>query len=75
MSTTAKDLERDYQKRKAEVTGVIAKGAADKAWSTYWEVDYGLVWDHSRECWMDGDGYRYDGSGFGSGSRRPTHAA
>lgn len=44
-----------------EVT--IAKGAKEKMWCTRWEVDYGLRWEHSRECWV-GDGHRYDGSRF-----------
>jgi hypothetical protein len=73
----------DYRQRIEVVTETIAKGAAEKAWSTYWEVDYGLVWSHTRQCWVDGDGHRYDGRRFGSaglrrfgaGSRRRTHAA
>ncbi len=53
------------------ITEAIAIGAAQKRWSSYWEVDYDLVWDNDRECWVDGDGYRYDGSRFGVGSRSP----
>jgi hypothetical protein len=44
------------------------------AWSTRYEVDYGLRWDPKRECWVDGDGHAYDGSRFSADSRRPTHA-
>jgi hypothetical protein len=57
--------------RARAITEAIAIGAAQKMWSSYWEVDYGLVWDNERECWVDGDGYRYDGSQFGVGSRSP----
>jgi hypothetical protein len=45
------------------VLDAIAKGAAEKMWSVRWEV-YGLTWDHSRKCWVDGDGHCYDGSRF-----------
>ena len=64
--------------RVEEVTGAIAKGAREKMWTTYWEIDYGLQWDRSRGCWRDGDGHYYDGSRFAHlrhGSREPTNAA
>ena len=51
--------ERDHGQRVEEVLGAIAKGAAEKMWSTRWEVS-GLAWDHKRECWVDGDGHAYD---------------
>jgi len=38
-------------------------------WSTYWEVDYGLKWDNSAECWVDGDGAAYDGRRLNAYSR------
>jgi hypothetical protein len=63
-----------HHQRVENVMDAIARGATEKAWSTYWEVDYGLVWNHEREVWVDGDGHAYDGSRFGAGSRRP-HAA
>ena len=59
------------RERAQAITEAIAIGAAQKMWSTYWVVDYCLVWDNERECWVDGDGYRYDGSRFGVGSRSP----
>ncbi len=65
-----RDARYVHRERVEEVTEAIAKGAAEKMWSTYWEVDYGLTWDHERECWIDGDGYAYDGSRLGAGSRR-----
>ena len=61
--------ERDHRDRVGEVIEAIARGAAEKIWSTRWEVSE-LAWDHRRECWVDGDGHAYDGS-----KRSPTHAA
>jgi hypothetical protein len=60
--------------RVEEGMAAFAAGASEKAWSTYWEVDHGLVRDHPRECWVDGDGHRYDGSRFGIGSRSHIQA-
>ena len=51
--------ERDHRQRVEEVLEAIAKGAAEKLWSTRWEVSE-LAWDHKRECWVDGDGIAYD---------------
>ena len=75
LESSPEDADYVYHQRVEEVLEAIAKGAKEKMWSTYWEVDYGLTWDHSRECWVDGDGHRYDGSRFGAGSRRPVDAA
>jgi hypothetical protein len=67
--------EHHHRERVGEVLEPIARGAAEKMWSTRWEVAE-LAWDHRRECWVDGDGHACDGSRFGAGSRRrPTHAA
>jgi hypothetical protein len=55
--------ERDHRQRVEEVLEAIGKGAAEKMWSTYWEVSE-LAWDHMRECWVDGDGIAYDGERF-----------
>jgi hypothetical protein len=71
LESSAHEANYAQRHRAQEVMEAIGKGAADKAWATYWEVDYGLVWDNERECWVDGDGYRYDGSRFGVGSRNP----
>jgi hypothetical protein len=65
LESSLDDAIQDHHRRLEEVTQTIAKGAAEKAWSTYWEVDYGLVWDHARQCWVDGAGHRYDGRRFG----------
>jgi hypothetical protein len=45
-----------------------ATGEAGEVWKV-------ADWDNDRECWVDGDGFRYDGSRFGTGSRSPAHAA
>jgi hypothetical protein len=48
-------------KRVEEVLEAISKGAAEKMWSTYWQASE-LVWDHKRECWVDGARHAYDGA-------------
>jgi hypothetical protein len=53
------DADRVHQERLEQVLEVIAKGAADKMWSTFWEVDYGLRWDHKRGAWVTADGHAY----------------
>ena len=75
LETPGQDAPYDHHQRVEAVLEAISKGAAEKMWSVYWEVDYGLEWDQSRETWVDGDGHRYDGSRFGAGSRRPVDAA
>ncbi len=75
MEVSDRDVRYVHQERLEEITEAIAKGAAEKMWSTYWEVDYGLQWDHQREVWVDGDGAAYDGSRLGAGSRRRRVAA
>jgi hypothetical protein len=75
LESPGQDAPHEHHERVEGVLEAIAKGAQQKMWSTYLEVDYGLTWDMSRECWVDGDGHRYDGSRFGAGSRRPVDAA
>ena len=74
LESSARNAGYAQRDRVEAVTGAIARGAKDKMWSTYWEVDFGLKWDHGREVWVDGDGHAYDGSRFGAGSRRPGAA-
>jgi hypothetical protein len=71
LETSAHDADYVYRQRVDEVKEAIAKGAADKAWSTRFETDYGLKWDHERQVWTDSSeaGFAYDGSRFGVGSR------
>lgn len=53
------------QRERAEmVKGVIARGAAEKMWSTRFEVDYGLEWNHERQVWTAGDGFAFDSAPF-----------
>jgi hypothetical protein len=66
--------DHDMRERTEQVLDAIARGAAEKMWSTRWELDYSLRWDHSRECWMGGDGHRYDGSRFGARNGSPRVA-
>jgi hypothetical protein len=74
LESGADEADYVYHKRVREVIGAIARGSADKLWSTRWELDYGLRWDRRRECWVGTDGHAYDGSRFGADSRSPTHA-
>jgi hypothetical protein len=50
---------RAQQERAKLVRQVIARGAAEMAWSTRYEVDYGLWWDHERQAWVGTDGFAY----------------
>jgi hypothetical protein len=47
------------QERAKLVRQVIARGAAEMAWSTRYEVDYGLRWDPDRQVWVGTDGFAY----------------
>jgi len=48
-----------HEERVEEVIAAISKGAADRAWSTRWEVDRGLRWDHTRRVWVAEDDFAY----------------
>jgi hypothetical protein len=50
---------RAQQERAKLVRQVIARGAAELTWSTRYEVDYGLRWDHERQVWVATDGFAY----------------
>jgi hypothetical protein len=47
------------QERAKQVIRVLHAGAAEMAWSTRFEVDYGLRWDHERQVWVATDGFAY----------------
>ena len=51
---------RDQRERVEEVLGTFANGAAEKMWSTYWEIE-NLEWDNDREVWVDSEQHAYDG--------------
>jgi hypothetical protein len=53
---------RAQEARAQKVLRVLHAGAAEMAWSTRYEVDYGLKWDHSRQVWAAEDGFAYDGA-------------
>jgi hypothetical protein len=55
------DATRDHGERVEVVIQAISRGAADRAWSMRYEVDYGLRWDDKRQAWAATDGYAYDG--------------
>jgi len=52
----------DHRERVRTVMGAIAKGAAERAWSTRFETDYDLRWDAERQVWAATDGYTFDGA-------------
>jgi hypothetical protein len=64
------DAGRVHQERVEQVLEVIAKGAADRMWSTFWEVDYSLKWDPARGAWVTADGFAYDGARLGEYARQ-----
>jgi hypothetical protein len=64
LEPSPEDADYVFHERVDEIKEAIAKGCADKSWSTLFETDYGLQWDHRRECWVDGDGHAYDGARF-----------
>jgi hypothetical protein len=47
------------RERARTIQQVIAKGAAEMMWSTRFEVDYGLRWNHERKVWVAADGFAY----------------
>jgi hypothetical protein len=65
----ALEAERAHRQRVEEVLAAIAKGAKEKMWSTRWEVDWGLEWDHERGAWVSPDGHAYDGERLTTYSR------
>ena len=58
--------------RAKQVVRVLHAGAAEMAWSTRYEVDYGLRWDAKREVWTGEDEFAYDGAEVG---RRRSYAS
>jgi hypothetical protein len=51
----------DHRERVRTVKEAIGKGAAEMVWSTRFETDYGLRWDHKRQVWTTQNGFAYDG--------------
>ncbi len=61
LESPAEDAARDHRERVRTVKEVVARGAAEMAWSTRFVTDYGLKWDHKRQVWTATDGFAYDG--------------
>jgi hypothetical protein len=61
VESSLEDALEDYEQRIRTVKEAIGKGAAEMAWSTRFETDYGLVWDHGRRVWTARDGFAFDG--------------
>jgi hypothetical protein len=73
LESSVEDATSDHHERVQVVKEVIAKGAAEMAWSTRYETDHGLKWDHERQVWTTQDGFAYDGSE--SSAEAGTHDA
>jgi hypothetical protein len=54
-----RDASYALRERAKLVREVIARGAAEMAWGTRFEVDYGLQWDRRRQVWVASDGFAY----------------
>jgi hypothetical protein len=62
LESAEEDALYDHMLRVDEIKRVIAKGCTEMAWQTLLEVDYGLVFDAERACWVASDGFVYDAS-------------
>ncbi len=60
LESSPEEADHVFHQRVGEVKEAVARGAADKAWCTRFETDYGLRWDHERQVWTAGDGFAYD---------------
>lgn len=49
-----------HRARVEEVVRAICQGAADRAWSVRYEVDYGLRWEAEKQVWTARDGHAYE---------------
>ena len=59
LESNPEDADYVFRQRVGQVKEAIAKGAAEKMWSTRFEVDFGLRWDHKRQVWTGADGFAY----------------
>jgi hypothetical protein len=69
LESSPDEANQDHRNRVRAVLDAIARGAADKAWSTRFETDYSLKWDHDRRVWTASDGFAYDGRKADDASR------
>ena len=51
--------DKALRERAERVMRALHAGAAEMAWSTRYEVDYGLRWDPNRQAWVATDGFAY----------------
>jgi hypothetical protein len=49
-----------HDQRVEQAKQVIARGCAELAWSTQFDVEYGLEWDPARKVWTDSSGFAYE---------------
>jgi hypothetical protein len=59
LEVAPEEAARAQEARTQKVLRVLHAGAAEMAWSTRYEVDYGLAWDHERQAWVATDGFAY----------------
>ena len=60
LESSSEDADRVFHERAREVKEALARGAADRAWCTRLETDYGLRWDAKRQVWAGVDGFAYE---------------
>jgi hypothetical protein len=66
LESSAEDALRDHRVRVDQVKAVIARGAAEMAYSTRFETDYGLGWDPERRVGTSSaGGFAFDSKGVG----------
>jgi hypothetical protein len=51
--------DKALRERAEQVMRALHAGAAEMAWSTRYEVDYGLRWNPDRQVWVATDGFAY----------------
>jgi hypothetical protein len=61
--------EAAHYRRVNQIKEIVARGAGDLRLSLYLETEWDMEWDIGREVWIDRDGYAYDASRFGVGTR------
>ena len=61
--------EAAHYRRVNQIKEIVARGAGDLRFSLYLETEWDMEWDYERVVWIDRDGYAYDASRFGVGTR------
>jgi hypothetical protein len=60
LEVASKKAAHAQQERAKQVLRVLHAGAAEMAWGTRFEVDYGLRWDSKRQVWTACDGFAFE---------------